>query len=48
MLQMKRIPALVMVTTKHRDLIFSFYLDNKMHAGGISCDLAKAFDCVNH
>jgi hypothetical protein len=19
-----------------------------MHVGGISCDLAKAFDCVNH
>jgi hypothetical protein len=23
-------------------------LINKMHVGGISCDLAKAFDCVNH
>jgi hypothetical protein len=23
-------------------------LNNKMHVGGISCDLAKAFDCVNH
>jgi hypothetical protein len=21
---------------------------NKMHVGGVSCDLAKAFDCVNH
>jgi hypothetical protein len=23
-------------------------LKNKMHVGEISCDLAKAFDCVNH
>lgn len=23
-------------------------LNNKMHVCGISCDLAKAFDCVNH
>jgi hypothetical protein len=23
-------------------------LNNKMHVGGISCDLAKAFDSVNH
>jgi hypothetical protein len=23
-------------------------LSNKMHVGGISCDLTKAFDCVNH
>jgi hypothetical protein len=23
-------------------------LNNKVHVGGISCDLAKAFDCVNH
>jgi hypothetical protein len=23
-------------------------LDNKMHVAGISCDLAKASDCVNH
>jgi hypothetical protein len=22
--------------------------NNKMHVGGISCDLAKACDCVNH
>jgi hypothetical protein len=22
--------------------------NNKMHVGGISCDLTKAFDCVNH
>jgi hypothetical protein len=22
-------------------------VDNEMHFGGISCDLAKAFDCVN-
>jgi hypothetical protein len=22
--------------------------NNKMHVGGISCDLAKAFDCSNH
>jgi hypothetical protein len=21
---------------------------SEMHVGGISCDLAKAFDCVNH
>jgi hypothetical protein len=23
-------------------------LNNKMHVGGISCDLAKPFDLVNH
>jgi hypothetical protein len=23
-------------------------LNNKMHVGGISCDLTKVFDCVNH
>jgi hypothetical protein len=23
-------------------------LNIKMHVGGISCDLTKAFDCVNH
>jgi hypothetical protein len=23
-------------------------LNNKMHVGEISCDLTKAFDCVNH
>jgi hypothetical protein len=23
-------------------------LNNKMDVGGISCDLSKAFDCVNH
>jgi hypothetical protein len=23
-------------------------LNNNMHVGGISCDLTKAFDCVNH
>jgi hypothetical protein len=23
-------------------------LNNRIHVGGISCDLAKAFDCVNH
>jgi hypothetical protein len=22
--------------------------NQKMHVGGIVCDLAKAFDCVNH
>jgi hypothetical protein len=23
-------------------------LNNKMHVGGVSCDLTTAFDCVNH
>jgi hypothetical protein len=23
-------------------------LNNKIHVGGISCDVAKAFYCVNH
>jgi hypothetical protein len=23
-------------------------LNNRIHVSGISCDLAKAFDCVNH
>jgi hypothetical protein len=23
-------------------------LNNRIHVGGISCDLAKAFDCVKH
>jgi hypothetical protein len=24
------------------------HLNNKMHVGGIFCDLTEAFDCANH
>jgi hypothetical protein len=35
------------VLYKFLDEIFCA-LNDKMHIGGILCDLAKAFDCVNH
>jgi hypothetical protein len=25
-----------------------YWINNKMHVGGISCELTKAFDCVNN
>jgi hypothetical protein len=32
---------------KVTDNVFK-YINQKMHVGGIFCDLSKDFDCVNH
>jgi hypothetical protein len=34
-------------TFRLKDSVFTF-INQKMHVGGIFCDLTKAFDCVNH
>jgi hypothetical protein len=49
-----QLPLMPHVKYSQQESIFRFTeeilaaLNNKMHVGEISCDLTKAFDCINH